>query len=318
MRKIYISTYHYVRDLEHSRYPRIKGLDIDLFKQQVDFLCKNFNVITMEQVIDSVRNGADLPDRAALLTFDDGYTDNYTFALPVLEEHKIQGSFFMPGLALREHKLLDVNKIHYILASADTPSIVASLKDKIDHYRGTEFDIPPWEELYDEYAVGDKLDGGDTILVKRLLQNGLPERLRNIISSELLDEYVGVSEEKLAYELYMTEDQLRTMKRHGMFIGLHGYDHYWLAKLPVDQMQADIDRSIEAMDAFIDRDAWVMNYPNGDYSQDVIDHIRKRGACLGLSVETGVADLDKDDVFALPRFDCNDLPPKSEEYLKYE
>ena len=317
MREIYISTYHYVRDLKHSRYPKIKGLDIELFRQQVDFLCENFNVITMEQVIESVKTGASLPERAALITFDDGYTDNFAYALPILEEHKIQGSFFIPAKAYSEHKLLDVNKIHYILASADTSEIIPELKKKLDHYRGDEFNYPEWEELYNEFAIADRFDTADTIFVKRLLQNGLPERLRNIICSELLEEFVGVSEEKLAYELYMTEDQLRMMKRCGMFIGLHGYDHYWLAKIPEEQMRADIDKSIEIMSEFIDRDSWVMNYPNGDYGPAVIDHVKKRGACLGLSVDIGVADLDKDDLFALPRFDCNDFPPKSDNYLKY-
>ena len=38
--------YHYVRDLRNSRYPDIKGLDIDLFKEQVDYMRKNYNIIT--------------------------------------------------------------------------------------------------------------------------------------------------------------------------------------------------------------------------------------------------------------------------------
>lgn len=70
-----------------------------------------------------------------------------------------------------------------------------------------------------------------------MLQTVLPERLRHKISSDLFEKYVGITEEQLAYELYMTEDQIRTMKRHGMHIGLHGYDHYWLANLETNKMK---------------------------------------------------------------------------------
>lgn len=59
-----------------------------------------------------------LPEKALLLTFDDGYIDNYTYALPLLEEFGFQGSFFIPRKTFVTHQLLDVNKIHYILASA--------------------------------------------------------------------------------------------------------------------------------------------------------------------------------------------------------
>ena len=116
MNKLYIVMYHYTRDLKHSRYTEIKGLDLPLFKQQIEYFQHYFSVITMEEVIDSVERKTNLPDNALLLTFDDGYIDNYTYALPILENAGIQGSFFIPGKSFIEHKLLDVNKIHYILA----------------------------------------------------------------------------------------------------------------------------------------------------------------------------------------------------------
>ena len=75
-RKLYISMYHYTRDLMHSRYPKIKGLDINLFRKQIEFFKANFNVVTMEEVIESVEDGTELPKNPVLLTFDDGYADN--------------------------------------------------------------------------------------------------------------------------------------------------------------------------------------------------------------------------------------------------
>ena len=53
--KLYIAMYHYVRDLKHSRYPEIKGLDISLFREQIKFFKENFHVVSMEQVIEAAR-----------------------------------------------------------------------------------------------------------------------------------------------------------------------------------------------------------------------------------------------------------------------
>lgn len=314
MSKLYISMYHYTRDIVHSRYPQIKGLDTNLFRQQIEYMKNNFNIVTMEQVIDAVEGKSELSEKALLLTFDDGYIDNYTFAFPILEEFGIQGSFFIPGKTFTTHQLLDVNKIHYILASAD----ICKLKKEMDYYRGIEFDYAPTDDLFNEYAVESRFDIKETIFVKRMLQTVLPERLRNTISSNLFEKYVGVSEEQLAYELYMTEEQIRTMKRHGMFIGLHGYDHYWLGKLPKEQMKKDLDKALDTLDEFIDRKHWVMNYPYGSYNQDVLDYIKMKGACVGFTTEVKIADICMDAALELPRLDCNDFPPKSENYKLYD
>ena len=316
MNQLYIAMYHYTRDLKHSRYPEIKGLDITLFKQQIDYFKNNFSVVTMEEVIDSVEKKSVLPTNALLLTFDDGYVDNYTYAFPILNDYGLQGSFFIPGKTFTEHKLLDVNKIHYILAASDINKLLPDLLGRMNYYRGNEFDYPDNDTLFDQYAKANRFDCKEVIFVKRILQTVLPERLRNIISSELFEKHLGISEEQLAFELYMTEEQIYTLRRHGMFIGIHGYDHYWLGNLNKEQMQKDISDALNAMDKFIDRKRWVMNYPYGNYNDDVLNYIADHGACLGFTTEVRIADLNVDHKLTLPRFDCNDFPPKSENYKR--
>ena len=315
MSKLYVSMYHYVRDLRHSRYPEIKGLDVSLFRQQIEFMNEYFSIVTMEQVIDSVVRKIALPENALLLTFDDGYIDNYTYVLPILEEFGIQGSFFIPGKTFATHQLLDVNKIHYILASANILELVVDVKKEMDYFRGKEFDYSANEELFAKYAVANRFDTKETIFVKRMLQTVLPEPVRNMISSKLFEKYIGITEEKLAYELYLNYDQIRTMKRHGMFIGVHGYDHYWLGNLETNQMKKDIEMALDTMDEFIDRSCWVMNYPYGSYNSEVLDFIKKQGACLGFTTDVRIADLKRDLALEIPRLDCNDFPPKSNNYL---
>lgn len=322
MGKLHIVMYHYTRDLRHSRYPKIKGLDLELFKEQIQWFIRGgqFVPVTMEQVLAAVEEKYTLPENALLLTFDDGYIDNYLYAMPVLQEFGVQGSFFIPGKTFSTHQLLDVNKIHYVLASAEEnrrlPELLKDVFSKMQEYRSKEFNYPDNKDLYDKYASASRFDSAEIVFIKQMLQTVLPEAVRNKISSDLFEKYVGVSEKQLAYELYMNADQIRTMKRNGMYIGIHGYDHYWLGNLPREQMEADIDKALEVMDEFIDADAWVMNYPYGNYNAGVMEYIKSKGCRMGLTTEVRVADIDNDVALEFPRLDCNDFPPKSENYLQ--
>lgn len=315
--------YHYTRDLRHSRYPQIKGLDYALFEQQLQFFINNFSVVTMEDIINYVQTdgvGYKLPEKSLLLTFDDGYIDNFTVALPLLKKYGIQGSFFIPGKTFTENVLLDVNKIHFILASTKNASDLVNdiflLLDearKEPEYRG----IPANNELYTKFGVANRFDNADVIFCKRILQTAIPEKLRKVISSKLFAKYVGLIESNFARELYMNSDQIKCLRDNGMFIGLHGYDHYWLGNLSTEQMKQDIDKALAVMAPFIDTNAWVMNYPYGSYSREVIDYIKEKKCVLGLTTIVDKADLSEENRYTLQRLDCNDFFPKSDNYLQY-
>lgn len=318
MSKLYISMYHYVRDLKNSRYPDIKGLDVSLFKQQIEFIKNNFHPVTIEEVIAHYENGSGLPEKPILLTFDDGYIDHFTTVFPILQENGIQGSFFIPGKTFTENILLDVNKIHFVLASAPIGELYNDVLGYIDQIiENHEYNELSKQELIDQYAIANRFDSKEVVFVKRVLQMALPEDIRKRISSELFQKYVGIEESKFARELYLNLDQIKCMKRNGMYIGLHGYDHYWLGKLEKDKMIADIDRSMEVLSDVIDKDSFIMNYPYGNYNDDVLSYLREKGCKLGMTTDVRVADTMKDDRLLLPRLDCNDLPPKSENYKNY-
>lgn len=318
MNKVYVVMYHYTRDLKYSRYPAIKGLDYKLFEKQISFLNDNFNIVTMEEMIENLNcPHCKLPENAVLLTFDDGYIDNYTYAFPILQKYGIQGSFFIPGKTFYEHKLLDVNKIHFILASASGEDILNDLYQQLNYYRkSTKEEYMSNDELFSKYAVANRFDSKEVIFIKRVLQTVLPENIRNIITSNLFNKYVGVNEETFARELYMSYEQIKFMKRSGMFIGLHGYDHYWLNNLTHDKLIKDVEQSLDVMGDLINKNSWVMNYPYGSYSEEVIDYISTKGCVLGFTTEVRVADLSIDDRYKVPRLDCNDFPPKSTQYLR--
>lgn len=317
MQKLSIVMYHYVRDLKNSRYPEIKGLDYELFKQQIQFISEKFHVVRMEDVIAYYKNGDSLPENAMLLTFDDGYIDSYTFVLPVLKKYGMQGSFFVPGKAFAEHCLLDVNKIHYLLASAPIEVLCKELFAQLDDYRGNGWEYPSNDELFAQYEKANRFDKKETVFFKRILQVALPEKLRKVICDNLFCKYVDVPEEVLAREIYVNMDQMKFMKSEGMYFGIHGYNHYWMNQMDPAVLREDISKGLTSMKGLIDEKEWVMNYPYGSYSKEVVAALNNSGCVLGLSSDVRIADLEKDDRFILPRLDTNDFPPKSENYLKF-
>ena len=320
MNKLYISMYHYTRYIKNSRYPAIKGLEVKDFKRQLDFFEENFNIITMEEVIEAVQEGKRLPEKALLLTFDDGYIDNYTVALPLLVERGLQGSFFVPAKPLVKGGLLEVNKIHFTLAKGNEKDIVKDILDyslKIKEKLRKKLNIADSdvsEKLYKRYAVSNGRDTLDTSFIKKMLQEVLPAGNRTEIIDILFDKYVEVSEEVLANELYVNKTQLKVMKKLGMFIGVHGYEHSHLANLTETEQNKDLDSALCVMREFIDEDAWVMNYPYGSYNETTLRLIKSKGAVLGLTTKRGVTDIDVTSALESARLDCNDFPPKGEDY----
>lgn len=310
---MYVIMYHYVRKLWGSRYPGIKGLELRYFKEQIAFLQQNgFTFTTMDDIV----HGKTLSEKSVLMTFDDGYIDHYMNVFPILEQNGIQGVFSMPGKIIREKKVLDVNKIHFILASADIQNVKARLFERLDYYRGTEFTYPSNGELYEKLAVANRFDNKDTIFMKRVLQAELPEPLRNRICDELFHKIVTSQEEAFVEELYMNMDQIRTMRRHGMVFAIHGYDHYWMNRLLEQKLRNDLTQALDVFDGVIDPHNWTNCYPYGSCDDNVIRISKELGATSGLGVRVAAYHPERDSLFEIPRLDTNDFPPKSENYLR--
>lgn len=314
--KLTVVMYHYVRDLVHSRYPRIHGLQIELFREQVQFLKKNYNFVTVEQILDAYENNSvrDLPEHPVLLTFDDAYKDHFDFVFPYLEHEHIQGAFYAPVKAVTENTVLDVNKIHFILASTPEEKLsqlLGELKYQLDYYR-KDWNLHNYDYYFDKLAVANRFDSKEVIFIKRLLQVELDERLRKIITNDVFQKVVGMDEGMFSRELYMSMDQIKCMVDNGMHFGSHGYDHYWLNSLSKDKQTFEIQKSIEFIKEIGgDIDNWTICYPYGAYDEDTISILKENGCKLGMTTRVGVADLDDkqgDVIFKLPRLDTNDLP----------
>ena len=311
--KVSIIMYHYVRDLKHSRYSDIKGLDVSLFKEQIDYLKKHYQFITMEMLIDSIDNKTSLPEKSVLLTFDDAYSDHFRYVFPILNEHKIQGSFFPPAKAITEHSVLDVNKIHFILASEESKSkIITEIGCELKKYRD-DYNLESDSYYYEKLAHANRFDSAEVIYIKRLLQIELDETLRKIITNNLFDKIVGMNEGSFSRELYMNMDQLKCMQRNGMHIGSHGYDHYWLSSLTKENQKIEIEKSLSFLNQIgCDTKQWTMCYPYGNYNDSTIDLLAEYNCKLAVTTEVKIADIRKYNKYTLARLDTNDIPKDKE------
>ena len=108
MNNLTIIMYHYVRNLKNSKYPNINGINLKFFRNQLNFIQKNFNVISYQDIEHSLINKRKLPKKACWLTFDDGMSDHYKNVFPELRKRKLTAGFFPPAKAVEKRKMMDV------------------------------------------------------------------------------------------------------------------------------------------------------------------------------------------------------------------
>ena len=293
-------TYHYVRDLANSNYPKIKGLDIEKFESQLNFLSKNYNVISIEDFHEGNYNSN---KKSCVLTFDDGYIDHFDFVFDRLLKYDMKGAFYAPVDIIDSSKVLDVNKIHLILASASEDLILDRIKyhysrlqtkNSIDYFIG-------------KINTSSRYDTKKTIIIKRLLQNVLDLDLRSLICDKLLEEFVNKSEEELSRELYLNRDQISEMIDCGMHFGSHGKSHFWFNSLDQEQQEYEIKGSIKFLNSIYKKDFLLtMCYPYGSYNENTLSLMKKYNFKLALTTIPKVYNSLVDDIHKIPRLDTND------------
>jgi peptidoglycan/xylan/chitin deacetylase (PgdA/CDA1 family) len=303
-----IVMYHYVREINKSRYPNIKGLEANLFKDQISCLENNYTFIRIEDVIECIYHKKSLPEKSILLTFDDAYIEHFNIVFPLLKKKNIQGSFYPAAKTILEHKVLIENKIHFILSiNVNIKNLVSKIKLLLEFYKN-DFQLNNFDYYYLKLAKPTNCDDADTIFVKRLLQYELNIELRIKIVNILFDEFIGISEEVFSRELYMNIDHIKFMLDCGMHFGSHGYEHYWLNTLSKSEQEEEIKKSLLFLKEIgADLSNWTMCYPHGGYNKDTIDLLEKNSCKLAFTIQSGVANLRSNNKYELPRIDTNEL-----------
>lgn len=315
-KEVTVVMYHYIRDLSNSRYPFINGLEIEHFKYQIEYFKENYNIITMEMLIEAFDDSKILPPKSILLTFDDAYIDHYINVFPILKSYNIQGSFFPPVKAVIEHTVLDVNKIHFIISAESNKSkIINSVYKLLDKYR-VEYGLESNDYYYQKLAIATRYDTPDIKFIKMLLQVELERSIRKIIIDDLYKEYFGINENVFSRELYMNYDQIKLMQRCGMHIGSHSYDHYWLGSLSKEKQKIELEKSLDFLYSLNTKNEnWTLCYPYGNYNNETLELLKELKCKLAFSTNVNIAKVDRELRYRIPRFDTNDFPKEKKSEL---
>ena len=294
--------YHYVRDLKLSKYKKLKVLKIEDFKKQIRYLKKNYTFFNPNNEIKNY-----IKKKICWLTFDDGYIDHYNFVLPILEENKIKASFFISS-NIENKKILEVNKIQFILEKKNSRNILNEIKilynsilrlnsnDKID-------------QTIKKIKFDHRYDTKETIIVKRLLQRDLNQKIRKQIINLLFKKYVENNEVKFHEELYMNVKHLKIIKKLGHEIGNHTQSHEWLSRLNKNNQNLEINKNLIFLRKHkLINKKWTMCYPFGDYNACTLEVLKKLNCSRALTTLVGPTN-NKSHLLKLPRLNTNDFYP---------
>jgi peptidoglycan/xylan/chitin deacetylase (PgdA/CDA1 family) len=93
--RLRILQYHSVRDVPQGmKFPF--NVTPAAFARQMEYLARNdYNIITFDELINYKQNGKKIPSKSVIITFDDGYVDNYLNAFPILKKHNFKATIFL-------------------------------------------------------------------------------------------------------------------------------------------------------------------------------------------------------------------------------
>lgn len=255
---------------------------IETFDAQMTLLKSVFNVLPLHEAAIMLKAGG-LPARSACITFDDGYADNVTYALPILQKHGLHATFFIATSYLNGGRMFNDTVIE---------SIRRTSREKLDLR----------DMSLGEYTLSTSTDR--TAAIEQLLPKVkyLPLDIRQETVANIARR-AGVN--TLPDDLMMTTAQLKTLHAAGMEIGGHTHHHPILANLNDADARAEIAAGKTWLEETLGSRVRLFAYPNGkpetDYLPDQARIVRELGFDAAVSTHSGIS-IQASDPFQLSRF----------------
>jgi peptidoglycan/xylan/chitin deacetylase (PgdA/CDA1 family) len=255
--------------------------DAAVFNTQMRVVANLFHVLPLGEAVDGLKRST-LPARAACITFDDGYRDNFEVAAPILRRYGLTGTFFVATDFLDGGRMFNDTVIE---AVRRIPTGKVDLS---------------WIGL-GEAHISDI--ASRTALMAAFINaiKYMPTDARADASERL----GAMAESALSTELMMRSEQVLDLKRMGMDIGGHTLGHPILAQVSPDEARRQIVANRERLTDLLGAAPRHFAYPNGrpgqDYCGEHVAMVRDAGYSAAVSTAPGVA-TPQDDCFQLPRF----------------
>jgi len=259
---IYILSYHHVVKGEPDELGR--RVTATRFEGQLAFLKEWFEIVSMEKALKLLENGP-LDRDYVVITFDDGYVDNYEVAFPILRNYEIPATIFViTGLA-GTHQIPWYDECRtYLrsLANTNVPPTCSEELEAIFHQlhrimRGRQGTALRLESATDFLKTIDEKSRKATLVIMR---------------THLRDAYPNSRGSKL-----MSWDHAREMRAHGITFGSHTVSHPILRKLKPKELDEELRASKEMIEQQLDSPCELFAFPNGDFCKQVIESLKATG-----------------------------------------
>lgn len=251
------------------------------FHEVCGWLTSWLNVLPLDEAAARLKAGT-LPARAACITFDDGYADNFHVAMPILQAHGISATFFIATGFLDGGRMWNDTIIE---------TIRSSMASALDFY-GLGLGRYPIASITEKRAAISALIG----------QIKYRPGAERVAVTEQLAAMAGV---KLRQDLMMSSREVKAMRHAGMQIGAHTVSHPILARLTDEQARREIRASKNYLEQLLGEPVGLFAYPNGkpgdDYLPQTIEVVRSLGFDAAVSTKWG-ASAQGDDLLQIRRF----------------
>ena len=250
------------------------------FEKQMSFLRNRFNVLSLNDFIDCIEGRRAFGYKSCLVTFDDGWKDNYQNAYPLLNEMGIPAVIFITTDFVGTGELFWQEKITELLyrlngAYKNDRNITAGTLQKST------------DKAIESILRSDrgKLKGEVSAYVSKLKEKKTVEK-EDII--RCLNELAGKSENRdSTEESFMNWDEIKVMALNGISFGSHGKSHAILTRLGRSEVEKEALESKTQIEMMLGTPVLSFSYPNGDYSEEVAEIVQNAGYKVVFSTEGG-------------------------------
>lgn len=263
-RSLTVVNYHriddpYRKDFDSFK-PNVSATPQD-FDRQMEYLAKWFHVVSLKDMVEWLGGHKDLPPHAALITFDDGYLDNYTSAFPILRKYNFPALIFLTTGHIATDAPFYWDMAAYCFSHTE-----------IDHLTFPDGHVESWSNQEQLQQVGKNwIEFMKTLpqTEKQIYVQNLPVLLGVAIPTGFFQ------------RLMMDWDQVREMRRDGIEFGAHTMSHPILTRIPLEQVREEVVGSRSRIEAELGEPVLGFAYPNGQ-AADLNDGIERIVADSGI------------------------------------
>lgn len=228
----------------------------EMFRRQLRLLKTNYNVISPEMMRRWCEGKAELPERALLITCDDGLVNGATQMLPALRDEAVACLFFVIGLSAEQSaRMLWYEELYLMLAAARSGRFSVVLDEiEVAGVVGTQNKTRAlWRDLT------MLLEGCDGETCMRFLD---AIRAQLELSGQFVREYLADAIAEQRFRL-LGPRELHMLLAAGMSIGAHTLTHPMLSRLPEESAWFEISEGRRRLEEVLGRKVWAFAYPFG-------------------------------------------------------